>query len=445
MTTNASRRHFLRTLSGLAATGATRPIAVALAAMASATAQAATDYRAVVCIYMGGGNDHLSTIVPYDSASYAAYANARGHLAIPRAQLAPIRDPAGHGGLQLAFSPALRKIKALSDAGHAVVVSNVGSLIQPTTKASIVNGTAVLPSLLASHADQHNTWLSLGTTGPDGWGGRMGDVLAAGNGNAAFTSISATGGSTLLLSGRSSQPFTVSSYGAPQVFFNPGSPLEHAVTNASVRRNLLERAVSSVYDSLRDNSATLGAAMLADTVFPVPPAQNYLADQLLTIARIVGGATTLNVRRQIFFVEFGGFDTHDGQAVNHPALMKILDDAVGYFNILMTQIGAWNKVTLMTLSEFGRQLSPNNDGTDHGWGSHHIVTGGAVAGGIRGTIPTVAIDGNDFLGGGFMIPTTSIEQYGASIARWMGLAEGDVQDIFPHITRYTTRDLALFV
>ena len=111
----------------------------------------------------------------------------------------------------------------------------------------------------------------------------------------------------------------------------------------------------------------------------------------------------------------------------------------------MTQIGAWNKVTLMTLSEFGRQLSPNNDGTDHGWGSHHIVTGGAVAGGIRGTIPTVAIDGNDFLGGGFMIPTTSIEQYGASIARWMGLAEGDVQDIFPHITRYTTRDLALFV
>ena len=199
MTLHASRRHFLRTLSGLAATGATRPIAVALAAMASATAQAATDYRALVCIYMGGGNDHLSTVIPYDTASYAAYASARGHLAIPRSQLTAIRDPAGHGGLQLAFNPALPKIRALSNAGHAVVVSNVGTLIEPTTKASIVNGSAHLPSLLASHSDQYNTWVSLAASTIDGWGGRMGDVLAASNGNAAFTTISATGGSTLLL------------------------------------------------------------------------------------------------------------------------------------------------------------------------------------------------------------------------------------------------------
>ena len=443
MTTH-SRRTFLRQVSALAAAGIVSPMAMSLAGMTAASAQTADDYKALVYVRMGGGNDHLSMIAPYDADSYARYAQVRQSLALGRDTLVPITAASEQGGLQAAFAPTLGGLAGLYGAGRLAVVPNIGPLVQPTTRADISAGRASLPKLLGSHDDQQNAWAALNDNLSYGWGGRFADILAGANGNAGFTTITATG-YTLFTVGARVPYFNVRAYGVPGVFFDPGSALETAVIGLPARRNLLEQAYVDVNARLASGSAALSGAILSPDAVGVPPGNgaNNLAQQLSTVARIIGAHGTLGMRRQIFFVDIGGFDTHLGQNDRHPGLMTALNDALVYFDGALGRLGLQNAVTLFTTSEFGRTFVPNGDGTDHGWAGHHMVMGGAVRGGnVYGRLPVADPAGPDFVdGGGQMIPTTAAAQYAATLGRWMGVGDADLATILPDLARFDRADL----
>jgi uncharacterized protein (DUF1501 family) len=444
MNNNASRRHFLRSSAAVAASGATAPLALNLAAVASASAQAASNYKALVVVYLGGGNDHLNTLVPHDLASFNPYANARGALAVGRGDLLPLSTARNHEGRTAAFNPSLSQVQSLYNLRRLAAVASVGPLVAPTRLADIIGGRAALPPQLFSHLDQSNQWQSPESDGY-GWGGRLGDVLAASNGRAAFTTISATGGHTLLLVGANTTFFTVSEAGAPSSFFEGSDAWNGILTGSAQRTNLLEQAYCQVHEQLRDGAAALADNMPPESQFPTPPGggRNALSQQLLSVARSIAAHGALGLRRQVFWVELGGFDTHSGQNSRHPALLAQLDEALGYFDTLMGQLNLRDAVTLCTTSEFGRTLASNGDGTDHAWGSHHLVMGGAVRGGeIYGRLPVFEAGGPDFWDGA-LLPAASVEQYGATLARWMGVGSGMglLTDVFPRLPRFDQTSL----
>jgi uncharacterized protein (DUF1501 family) len=446
MTIHISRRQFLRTTAAIAATGVASPFAARLAAIGTASAQAAPDYKALVYLSLGGGNDSLSMCVPYDRASYDSYSAARAGLALSRPSLLPLVAASAQGGRQIGLSGNLAGVQSLYNARRLAVLANVGPLVQPVTKADINAGRAIYPPQLGSHYDQGAIWASLYVGNPYGWAGRMGDLLAPGNGgNSAFTTISANGGFSQVLVGAQTSFFTVNESGAPALFYEKDSIFDAVINGSGNRTNLLEKSYSQTNELLRDGASILANAILPENTFPAPPVSlgvNSVAQQLLTVARLAGAHATLGLKRQVFFVDLGGFDTHSGQGYEHPRNMTRLDEALNYFDALLGQIDIRNSVTLFTGSEFGRTLVPNGDGTDHGWGGHHFVMGGSVRGGdIYGVLPTVAVNGPDFISGDGMIPTTSVEQYAATMARWMGVSAANINDIFPNLNRFAAPDL----
>jgi uncharacterized protein (DUF1501 family) len=446
MTTQTSRRHFLRTVGSLAATGVASPLAINLAAIGAASAQTASTYKAIVYLSLGGGNDALNMCVPRDTASYNSYNTARGGLALPSASLLPLTAPSAQSGREIGLSPNLPGVKALYDAQRLAVLANVGTLVEPVTRAKINAGTQAFPKLLGSHYDQGNTWFTLDISNPYGWAGRMGDLFAAGNGSkSAFTTISANGGFAQVLVGAQTSFFTVNESGAPATFYSPGSAFDAIINGSAGRSNLLEKAYSQVNEQLRDGAIDLANSILPESTFPAAPGSvgpNLTAQQLGTVARLIGGQAALGLSRQVFFVDLGGFDSHANQSYDHPRNMTRLNEALTYFDTCLGQLNMRDNVTLFTGSEFGRTLTPNGDGTDHGWGGHHFVMGGKVRGGnIYGSLPTIAVNGPDFIGGDGMIPSTSVEQYAATLAKWMGVSDANIDTIFPNLGRFASRDL----
>lgn len=444
MTQAASRREFLRRASAFAAAGIVSPYAMGFAGITAASAQNAGDYKALVYVSLGGGNDHMSSFVPYDSVSYARYAKVRKALAIPRATLLPITAPSPQKGREIGLSPQMVGIHKLFTAGRIAIVPNIGPLAQPTTRADIDAGRAKLPRLLFSHFDQSNLWASLNEANAYGWGGRMADILASSNPYPTVTTITASG-YTLFGMGNNTSAFSVADYGVPEPYFQTGSAFDRAVTGSAQRTNLLEKAYAQAHENLRDVSGNLSRAILPDGTFGKTPGggENELANGLRTIARLIGASGTIGARRQLFFVELGGFDTHDEQNTRHPELMKKLNDALVFFDAMLGKIGMRDKVTLFTTSEFGRAFVPNGDGTDHGWGSHHLVMGGAVNGGnIYGKLPVISVNGpdNTWLGGP-MLPSTAASQYAATLGKWMGISDGELADILPDLARFDVKNL----
>ena len=444
MTHAASRREFLRRASAFAAAGIVSPYAMGFAGITAASAQNATDYKALVYVSLGGGNDHLSSFVPYDSASYTRYAKVRKGLAIPRAALLPITAASPQKGREIGLSPQMAGIHQLYNAGRIAIVPNVGPLLQPTTRADIDAGRAKLPRLLASHLDQSVMWASLNEASVLGWGGRMADIMASTNSNPTLTTIS-TAGNTRFAMGNNTFPFAVADYGVPEPYFQTGSAFDRAVTGSANRTNLLEKAYAQANESLRDVSGTLSRAILPDETFgPTPNGEeNELARSLRTIARLIGASGVIGARRQLFYVELGGFDTHSQQNEWHPQLLKKLNDGLVFFDAMLGQIGMRDKVTLFTTSEFGRAFVPNSDGTDHGWGSHHLVMGGAVKGGnIYGKLPGISVNGPDNAwDGGPMLPSTAASQYAATLGKWMGITDSQMGDIIPDLAHFDAADL----
>lgn len=444
MTHAASRREFLRRASAFAAAGIVSPYAMGFAGITAASAQNAGDYKALVYVSLGGGNDHLSTFVPYDSLSYERYAKVRKGLALDRASLLPLAASSPQKGREIGLSPQMAGIQKLYNLGRIAIVPNVGPLIQPTTRADIDAGRAKVPRLLGSHFDQSNLWAGLNEASAYGWGGRMADILASTNPYPTMTTISASG-YTRFGMGINTAAFAVADYGVPQPYFETGSAFDAAVTGSAKRTNLLEKAYAQTHESLRDVSGILSRAILPDETFGRTPGrgQNELANGLRTIARLIGASGAIGAKRQLFFVELEGFDTHEDQVERHPQLLKKLNDALIFFDSMLGKIGMRDKVTLFTTSEFGRTFVPNGDGTDHGWGSHHLVMGGAVKGGnIYGKLPLISVNGPDNAWyGGPMLPSTAASQYAATLGRWMGVSDSDMGDIIPDLARFNTKDL----
>lgn len=459
-----ARRAFLRRAGQLAFCGAATPFALNLAAFGDAAAFDGSDYRALVCVFLYGGNDYANTVVTYDTPNWSAYRNIRSAgpgpagLAIEQSALAAtLLLPATPlpGGRQYALHPAMPGLANLFNTGKAAVLLNVGPLIKPTTKADYFSPDRVnhpLPPQLLSHNDQQSVWQAQGAEGSTvGWGGNLGDLALTNNSNTLFTCISATG-NAVFLSGDTAQQYQVSIDGAVPVravregvfgLFSPNSARLMGELMTEVRPHVLENEYNRVAKRSIDAEAQITAALAQVTMGTVFPSGNSLADQLKIVARLIGARNALGNRRQVFIVSLGGFDLHDNLVSNQPTLLKKVSDAVTAFYNATVELAVADKVTTFTASDFGRTLTSNGDGTDHGWGGHHFVVGGAVRGqAFYGTAPpttvgnTTAPDDQWHIGQGRLIPSTSVDQYAATLARWFGVADVELGGILPNLRNF---------
>ncbi len=449
---NASRRAFLKRASALSLAASASPWALSLAAMGEAAAASASDYKALVCVFLYGGNDYANTLVPFDQASYNLQQSFRANLAIDRTALAPlVLNPAVAlpNGRQYALAPGLDPLLPLFNSGKMSVLLNVGTLIQPTTKAQYMAGSVPLPPKLFSHNDQQSNWQSSAPEGAaSGWGGRMGDLFAAGNGNATFTCISVAG-NAVFLSGKTAVQYQIATTGSVAVQ-GIQSPLFGSATCSSTLQSLMTAPRVNVFENeyARIGSRSIAAnvqvtsALSAVTLGTSFPTGNSLADQLKMVARLIAARNTLGAKRQVFFVSLGGFDNHDSLLAVHPGLMSTVGDAVSAFYQATVELGVSSQVTTFTASDFGRTLVSNNDGSDHGWGSMHFVVGDGVKGNsFVGKPPVIANGGPDDVGQGLLLPGLSVDQYGATLASWFGVSAADQASVLPNLANYSQKNL----
>jgi len=449
---NASRRAFLQRSAALSLAAGATPWAVNLAAIGEAAAATATDYKALVCVFLYGGNDYANTLVPYDTASYNLQQTLRANLAIDRATLAPLLlNPkvALPNARQYALAPGLEGLVPLFNAGSMSVVLNVGTLVQPTTLAQYKAASVPLPPKLFSHIDQQSYWQSSAPQGASsGWGGRMGDLFAAGNGNATFTCISVAG-NAVFLSGKTAVQYQMATTGSVPVT-GIQSPLFGSAACSTALRGLMTGARVNLFESEYTRvaarsiaaNAQVTSALAGQTLTTAFPTPNSLADQLKMVARVIAARQTLGATRQVFLVSLGGFDTHDSLLAVHPGLMSTLGGALSAFYQATVDLGVSKQVTTFTASDFGRTLVSNNDGSDHGWGSMHFVLGDSVNGqSYIGTPPAIANGGPDDVGQGRLLPSLAVDQFGATLANWFGVSAADQASVLPSIVNYSQKDL----
>lgn len=457
MNSDLSRREFLKRLSALSVAGAAAPFALNLAAIGEAAAATATDYKALVCVFLYGGNDYANTLIPYDTSSYNLYNSFRPAIALNRTSLAnTLLNPSISlsGGRQYALAPELKDLIPIFNAGQMGVLLNIGTLIQPTSKIDYTSGAALLPPKLFSHNDQQSVWQSSKPEGATkGWGGKIGDLFAAGNGNATFTCVSASG-SAVYLSGDTAIPYQVSTSGSISIngiksTLYGSSACATALKNiiTTQRTHLYEKEWVNITNRSIDADAQLKTALAGVPAFnTVYPSGNSLANQLQIVAKMIAARNTLNNKRQVFFVSLGGFDTHDNILTDHPALMDKVGTALNAFHSTMIELGVSNSVTAFTASDFGRTLTTDGDGSDHGWGSMHFVLGGAVNGRqYYGTPPVIANNGPDDVGQGRLLPTLSVDQLGATLASWFGVSQSDLSLVVPNINNYSLKNIGFML
>ena len=460
-----SRRAFLRRSGQLALSGTALPFALNLAAMGEAAAFDATDYKALVCVFFYGGNDYANTVVTYDDPSYNAYSTIRGGgagqtaggIALAKADLAAtLLNPttALPGGRQYALHPSMGGLAGLFNAGQAAVQLNVGPLVVPLTKTQYNSGdrkTYPLPPKLFSHNDQQSIWQSSSPEGSTvGWGGKTGDLALSSNSTSLFTCINVTG-NAVFLSGDSALSYQVSSGGGAvaingvknNVYGSSAVKTALAALVQQSRSHTLENEYNKVTTRAIGAEAQVTSGLAGVTLATPFPAGNSLADQLKMVARLIGARNALGTRRQVFMVSIGGFDLHDNLIAQHPGVLGKVSDALTAFYKATVELGVANKVTAFTASDFGRTLASNGDGSDHGWGSHHLMVGGAVSGkAFYGTPPPVSV-GNTaaasdqwHVGQGRLLPSTSVDQYAATLAKWFGVADSEVTGILPNSSRF---------
>jgi uncharacterized protein (DUF1501 family) len=456
-----ARRKFLQQGLGLAAG------AFGLQLHTMAAAAASSDYRALVCVFLYGGNDNANTLIPYGTAEYAQYSAARQGATRARSELLPISTPSVRDGRSFALPLQMGALRDLYAQGKAALVANVGTLSAPITRAQYEAGSVEVPPQLFSHSDQANFW-QIGVPSyatASGWGGRMTDLIAAANAGGKVSASITVAGSNLWQVGNTVVQYPLSP-GDGAVGINGlnsgvyGKALKAML--ATPRSHLLEQEITRIYGRSTSSAEAVGAALNAadvvaiDAGFPrsapstgplaVPGpmrwAQHELMSKLSMVARMIAASGALGLKRQTFFVGLGGFDMHNSLA-DHKYLLQAVSDGLAAFYNATVSLGVANKVTTFTASDFGRPWLASGGGSDHGWGGHHVVVGGAVRGGnLYGRFPVIDRNGPDSLGGqGHMIPTLSVEQYAAPMARWMGVADSDLRLVLPNAGRFDVNAL----
>jgi uncharacterized protein (DUF1501 family) len=486
-----SRRAFLKRTGQLACTGVGLPMAMNLAALGEAAAfNNPGDYKALVCVFLYGANDFANTVVTYDDPSYAQYLGIRGAftasggLALPKADLAatlltPNVAPVDVLGVtrQFALNPAMTRMANLFNAGKAAIQLNVGPLIVPLTRDqynSTDHKTNPRPPQLFSHNDQQSIWQSSNPEGAKmGWGGNMGDLALSLNTQSTFTCMSVTG-NAVFLSGDQAVQYQVTTSGAVRInsaYVSPANVANSTYGSTAVTKALhalvqqasthtLENEYNKVSARSIASEGAISTALASTTATTYTfPSGNSLADQLKMVARLISARSTLGAKRQVFMVSLGGFDTHDFLARDHggfrdannaiiTGLVGKVSEAIGAFYDATVAMGIADKVTTFTASDFGRTLASNGDGSDHGWGSHHFVVGGAVNGqSFYGVAPPVSVsdaktgtaynpENQWHVGQGRLLPTTSVDQFGATMAKWFGVEASEMTGVFPNINNF---------
>ena len=453
-----TRREFIRS-SACAAVGTASLYSTMMnlrqvnAAALNSSNSAGTDYKALVCVFLYGGNDAANVLIPRDDFHYPIYAAARQNLAIPRDDLLPL-NAATNDGREYGLHPSLGDVQALFNEGKIAFISNVGTLIAPVTLEDYRNRTAALPPNLFSHNDQQVLWQtsvphSPGHLKTTGWGGRIADLLHAAHNTTSVSMNISLLGSNVFQVGDEILPYRISSRGSAGFDLGKSDhPDDQRRFQTMIslfgkeHANLMEDVYADITNRAVRNDALFSDALAGASPFPEFP-QTNLGRQMQMTARVIEKRAVLGMRRQIFFCATGGYDTHGEQLNAHAGLLQELDDALAAFNSAMESIGVGQEVTTFTASDFGRTFVSNGRGSDHAWGSHHIVMGSAVKGKqIYGTFPTLDLSKSpDDVGNGRFIPTTSVDQYASTLACWFGVNRTDLNTVFPNIGNFATADL----
>jgi len=448
-----NRRDFLKT-SGAAAVFAASPGLAYSQVLGNAAAF--DDYRALVCVFMFGGNDSFNMLVPNTTAEYSAYATSRQNLAIAQTDLLPI-TPISAGTPDFGLHPSFGGIQNLFNSGDAAFVTNVGPLVEPTTKEQYQNGSVILPPQLFSHNDQQDQWTSLRGNAPSktGWAGRMADLIRSGVTEQQMATNASLFGSNLFQSADETVAYVMGGNGPIQFEGFSSDPNNILFEQREAFRRVVDAQYGTVYergfadvqrraiDAADTVTAAINSAPPISAAFP----QTQLGTQLSTVARLIAVRDQLQMQRQVFFVATGGFDSHDDQNQNQPGLLGGISDAISAFHAATVELGVASDVTTFTQSDFGRTLTSNGDGTDHAWGGNQLVVGGAVNGReLYGSYPLLSINGPEDVGGGRMIPSTSADQYAATLAQWFGIVDtAELNHVAPNLANFAQRDLGFMI
>ena len=448
-----SRRNFLRNAScaALGSTTLMNTLTNLKFINSAAALNGFTDYKAMVVLLMGGGNDAYNMLIPYDDASHAQYSVTRSNLALPKI------DPddssknlrelnyTDAAGKEFAVHHAMSNMETLFKDGNLSFVTNVGTLIQPTTKAQVYDGSAQLPLGLYSHSDQVMHW----QTGiphervAQGWGGKIADMFNACNDNENISLNLSLSGSNVYQTGQNTVEFSLNTNGATEL-----EGISEPWQIPTAKRNTINSMIDQYYDDMfkktyvdivkvgKDGAEEYNEAIDAQTL-TTQFSDNRLSQQLELVAKTIAARDTLGMKRQIFFIDYGGFDMHDEVLETHDGLLSEIDTALGEFSDAMDELLTQDMVTTFSLSEFARTLTSNGQGSDHAWGSNAFIMGGAVNGGeIFGTYPDLDLDNNLELGGGVLLPTIATDQYFGDIASWFGVENDDLLTLFPNIDNF---------
>ena len=431
------------------------------------TPQAATDYRALVCLFMNGGNDGNNFFLDLNQYTQYSAARAASALAIPQANFLGVSPLSGGS---FGFHPSMPDMQNLFNQGKVAVLCNNGPLVEPLTRTTYQNGTGKKPLQLFSHSDQVGLFQTAiaNTVSQTGWGGRLADKTSGLNGVATFPSNVSIAGVNLFLTGVDTRQLAVADANTTlaNVLILSNAP---GATTAEINSRLASfnelRTFDNNFKLIKAASDTRSSAIQTDialgTVNPVlttpfPTPSTGISRQLLQVARLIKASTDpsagINMKRQIFFVQIGGFDTHSAQLNSQATLLSQISQAVNAFYLATVELNLADKVTLFTMSDFGRTFQPAGSGaaavgSDHAWGNHQLIVGGAVLGRtLYGSYPTLALGGPDDTDGGAnprgrWIPTTSVEQYAATLATWYGLSSADLTAVFPLIGRFSSPNL----
>lgn len=450
-----NRRRFLqlgcRTILGAGLVSGT----AAKMANAQSASHTTDNYRALVCINLNGGNDGFNMLVPANGAAYREYRAGRGHLAVGERDLIGL-NPSTANATTIGLNPFMHQLKPLFDQGTLAFQANVGTLVEPTTPDDVRNESVRLPEQLFSHHDQARQWQEVDhyRQWNNGWGARAADIFATGQPHPNLAAISLVGSNDWQAGGEQAA-FTISSEGVSS--YAGMDDLSEDSWEMPRRKafiellhhqydNVFERSYAELQTRALVLSTNVGAALeqLGELQTPTP-ADNRLAEQLAMVAKLIAIKDEFRMSRQLFYVDLPGFDTHDDQLKVQPRLYAQVAEALNFFHQVLLELNQLDNVTSFTTSDFGRTVSSNGDGTDHGWGNHHIVMGGAVHGGdVYGVMPRLTINGIDDYRNGRIVPTTSVSQYAATHLRWLGLSEIEIDSLLPSLRNFSIRNLRLY-